>query len=80
MSASPISGHHNLLIHGKRVPTASGRYFDTLNPATEQVIAQVAEADAVDVDAAVRSSRAAFEGDWGRMRPARAQASASAGS
>src|SRR6202453_2050896 len=70
MSASPISGHHNLLIHGKRVPTAAGRYFDTLNPATEQVIAKVAEADAVDVDAAVRSSRAAFEGEWGRMRPA----------
>src|SRR5580692_5900115 len=70
MSASPISGHHNLLIHGKRVPTASGRYFDTLNPATEQVIAKVAEADAVDVDAAVRSARAAFESEWGRMRPA----------
>src|SRR6202453_1333041 len=70
MSASPISGHHNLLIHGKRVPTAAGRYFDTLNPATEQVIAKVAEADAVDVDAAVRSARAAFEGEWGRMRPA----------
>src|SRR6202041_2432181 len=70
MSASPISGHHNLLIHGKRVPTASGRYFDTLNPATEQVIAKVAEADAVDVDAAVRSARAAFEGEWSRMRPA----------
>ena len=70
MSASPISGHHNLLIHGKRVPTASGRYFDTLNPATEQVIAKVAEADAVDVDAAVRSARAAFEGEWGHMRAA----------
>jgi aldehyde dehydrogenase (NAD+) len=70
MSASPISGHHNLLIHGKRVPTAAGRYFDTVNPATEQVIAKVAEADSVDVDAAVRSSRAAFEGEWGNMRAA----------
>src|SRR6202041_3577038 len=70
MSASPISGHHNLLIHGKRVPTAAGRYFETVNPATEQVIAKVAEADAVDVDAAVRSARAAFEGEWGHMRAA----------
>src|SRR6202789_3054522 len=70
MSASPISGHHNLLIHGKRVPTASGRYFDPLNPATEQGIAKVAEAEAVDVDAAVRAARAAFEGEWGRMRAA----------
>ncbi len=70
MFASPLLGHHELLIDGKRVPAASGRYFDTVNPATEEVIARVAEADAVDVDAAVRSSRAAFEGEWGRMRPA----------
>src|ERR1700723_1691900 len=70
MSASPISGHHNLLIHGKRVPTAAGRYFETVNPATEQVIAKVAEADAVDVDAAVRPGRAALGGEWGRMPPA----------
>jgi aldehyde dehydrogenase (NAD+) len=60
----------DLLIDGKRVPAASGRYFETLNPATEQVIARVAEADAADVDAAVRSSRAAFEGAWGHMRAA----------
>ena len=60
----------DLLIDGQRVPAASGRYFETLNPATEQVIARVAEADATDVDAAVRSSRAAFEGAWGHMRAA----------
>jgi aldehyde dehydrogenase (NAD+) len=60
----------DLLIDGKRVRSVAGRYFDTVNPATEQVIARVAEADADDVDAAVRSSRTAFEGDWGRMRPA----------
>jgi hypothetical protein len=51
---------------GSRVPAASGRYFDTVNPATEQVIARVAEADAADIDAAVRSARAAFEGEWGQ--------------
>jgi len=60
----------DLLIDGKRVPALSGRYFDTLNPATEQVIARVAEADAADIDLAVRSSRAAFEGAWGHMRAA----------
>jgi aldehyde dehydrogenase (NAD+) len=60
----------DLLIHGKRVPAASGRYFETLNPATEQVLARVAEADAADIDAAVRSARAAFEGAWGHMRAA----------
>jgi aldehyde dehydrogenase (NAD+) len=60
----------DLLIDGKRVPAASGRYFETLDPSTEQVIAQVAEADAADVDAAVRSSRTAFETVWAPMRAA----------
>src|SRR5450631_1449886 len=60
----------DLLIDGKRAPAASGRYFETLNPATEQVLARVAEADAADIDAAVRSARAAFEGAWGHMRAA----------
>src|SRR6185437_8011563 len=61
---------HDLLIDGKRVPAASGRYFDSVNPATGEVIARIAEADAADVDAAVRSSRAAFEGEWGHLRAA----------
>jgi aldehyde dehydrogenase (NAD+) len=61
----------NLLIGGKHVPAQSGRYFDSLNPATEEVIAQVAqvaEGDAADIDAAVRSARAALEGPWSRMK------------
>jgi acyl-CoA reductase-like NAD-dependent aldehyde dehydrogenase len=41
----------DLLIDGRRVRSVAGRYFDTVNPATEQVIARVAEADADDVDA-----------------------------
>jgi acyl-CoA reductase-like NAD-dependent aldehyde dehydrogenase len=64
---API-GRQDLLIDGHRVPAASGRYFSTMNPATEQVIAEVAEADASDVDTAVRSSRAAFEGAWSQLR------------
>jgi aldehyde dehydrogenase (NAD+) len=62
--------HHDLLIDGKRVPAASGRYFESRDPSTEEVIALVAEADAADIDAAVKSARAAFEGAWGQMRPA----------
>jgi aldehyde dehydrogenase (NAD+) len=61
---------HDLLIGGARVPAASGRYFETFDPATEQVIARVAEAGAADTDAAVRSARAAFEGDWGQRMSA----------
>jgi aldehyde dehydrogenase (NAD+) len=64
-----VTNRHDLLIDGKCIPAASGRYFDTIDPATERVIASVAEADAEDVDAAVRSARAAFDGDWGRLRP-----------
>ena len=63
-----VTGQQNLLIDGMRVPSASGRTFATVNPATGQVIAQVAEADGEDVDRAVRSARAAFEGPWGQMR------------
>ena len=70
MDALALTTQQDLLIDGRRVPAASGRSFETLNPATEQVIATVAEADAADVDAAVRSARAAFEGSWGRLRAA----------
>jgi aldehyde dehydrogenase (NAD+) len=60
----------DLLIGGRRLPARSGRYFETVDPANEQVIARVAEADAADIDAAVASARAAFEGEWGHMRAA----------
>jgi aldehyde dehydrogenase (NAD+) len=58
----------DLLIDGRRVKPLSGRYFTTVNPATEQVIAQVAEAGVEDVDVAVRSARKALDGEWGHMK------------
>ena len=61
---------HQLLIDGKRVPSSSGRTFKSLNPATEQVIATVAEGNEADVDRAVAAARRAFEGPWRTMRPA----------
>jgi aldehyde dehydrogenase (NAD+) len=60
----------NLLIGGQHRPARSGRYFESLDPASERLIAHVAEADAADIDAAVVSARAAFEGEWGHMRAA----------
>lgn len=60
----------DMLIGGQRLPAQSGRYFETLDPANEQVIAHVAEADTADIDAAVVSARQAFEGEWGHMRAA----------
>jgi len=54
-----------LLINNEWVNSASGKTFPTINPATGEVITQVAEADAADVDRAVRAARKAFEhGPW----------------
>jgi acyl-CoA reductase-like NAD-dependent aldehyde dehydrogenase len=60
-----------MLIDGKWVPAASGRTFETPNPATGEVLARVAEGDAEDVDRAVRAARRAFDdGKWVRLPPA----------
>ena len=61
---------HQLLIDGRRVPSSSGRTFKSINPATEEVIATVAEGNAADVDYAVAAARRAFEGPWRTMRAA----------
>lgn len=64
----PKVRHTDCFIGGKWVPAASGKTFPTINPATEEVIAYVAEGDAADVDAAVAAARDAFEnGPWSRM-------------
>ena len=59
-----------LLIDGRRVPSSSGRTFKSLNPATEEVIATIAEGNEADVDLAVAAARRAFEGPWRTMRAA----------
>ncbi len=58
----------HLLIDGRRVPASSGRTFNSLNPATGQVIATVAEGNEADVEHAVAAARRAFEGPWRTMR------------
>jgi phenylacetaldehyde dehydrogenase len=60
-----------LLINGEWVDAASGRTFETLNPATEEVIARVAHGEREDVNRAVRAARAAFDdaAPWRRMPP-----------
>src|ERR1700738_4037832 len=66
--AVPTSKPKLLLMRAQSVPSASGRMFNTLNPATEQVIATVAEGNEIDVDRAVAAARRAFEGPWRNMR------------
>ena len=57
-----------LLIDGKWRDSKSGKTFETINPATEEVIAQVAEGDAADIDLAVKAARKAFDsGPWRKM-------------
>src|SRR5258706_1342793 len=60
-----------LFIGGRWVESASGKTFDTLDPATGEVLAKVAEADAEDVDRAVAAARRSFDrGTWRDMPPA----------
>ncbi len=55
-------------IGGKWQPAKSGKTFDTINPATEEVIAKVAEGGKEDIDAAVKAARQALDkGPWGKM-------------
>jgi phenylacetaldehyde dehydrogenase len=77
MSAAPaptpevrsyVARRHPLLIDGRFVEAASGKTFPTYDPATGEVLAQVAEGDREDVERAVRAARRAFEsGPWPAM-------------
>jgi phenylacetaldehyde dehydrogenase len=60
-----------MFIGGSWVEAASGKTFDTFNPATGEVLARVAEGDRADIDRAVDAARKAFEeGPWPDMLPA----------
>ncbi len=60
-----------LLVDGEWRAAVSGKTFETVNPADERVITEVAEAGEAEVDAAVRAARRALEeGPWGRMSAA----------
>lgn len=63
-------GRKQLLIGGEWRDASDGAVQPVINPATEEVIAEVAAATRDDVDAAVAAARAAFNGPWGQM-PAR---------
>src|ERR1700730_15792073 len=65
-----IKSSYGLFVNGEFVDTASGERRKTVNPATEEVLAEVAEADQSDVDAAVTAARRAYDRVWGPMRGA----------
>lgn len=62
-----IKPRYDLFIGGKFVPPASGKYFDTINPANETKLAEMALAGADDVAAAYRAAQKAQDGAWGKM-------------
>ena len=65
-----IGAPRQLFIGGQWAEAASGKTFETPNPATGETLAWVAEGDAEDINRAVRAARAAFEdGPWGRLTP-----------
>jgi aldehyde dehydrogenase (NAD+) len=56
-----------LFINGEWRDAGGGKTIEVINPATEEVIAEVASAEQSDVDAAVAAARAAFDGPWGKL-------------
>ncbi len=64
-----IGKRHKLLIDGDWVEPASGETFETINPATEEVLGEAASGGAEDIDRAVKAARKAFADDspWRRM-------------
>jgi aldehyde dehydrogenase (NAD+) len=56
-----------LFINGEWREAATGTTIEVVNPATEEVIAEVASAEQSDVDAAVAAARAAFDGSWSKL-------------
>src|SRR6201992_1722314 len=74
--AIPITRHpyadgsyKKMLIDGQWVDAASGKKFETHNPATGELLATVAEGDAEDITRAVAAARRAFEGPWSKVKP-----------
>jgi phenylacetaldehyde dehydrogenase len=65
-----IGTPRQMFINGQWVDAASGKTFETPNPATGETLAHIAEGDAEDINRAVRAARSAFDdGPWSRMSP-----------
>ena len=62
-----IKKKYDLYIDGKWVKPSSGKYFTTINPATEEVLAEIAYATEKDIDKAVKAARKAYTEVWSKM-------------
>ena len=66
-SAAQINPKYDLFINGKFEKPLSKKYFSTINPATEEKLSEVADANAADVDKAVKAARNAYDKTWKKM-------------
>jgi len=65
-----LQGRYGLFIGGELVDPRSGEFFETLDPSTEEPLAEVAQAGEEDIDLAVGAARDAFENGWSDISPA----------
>jgi len=72
-ASATIKPKYDLFINGKFEKPSSKKYFATINPATEEKLSEVAEANAADVDKAVKAARTAYDKTWSKM-PAKERA------
>ncbi|MFN8247776.1 MAG: aldehyde dehydrogenase family protein [Ferruginibacter sp.] len=72
-SAAKINPRYDLFINGKFEKPSGKKYFDTINPATEEKLSEVAEANEADVNKAVKAARDAYDKVWNKM-PAKERA------
>lgn len=62
-----LKSRYDLFIGGKFVAPAGGAYFESINPATEEKLTEIADGGKADVNKAVKAARKALEGPWGKM-------------
>ena len=73
--SNKITFRNKAFINGKFVDSVSKKTFDSINPATEEIITPVAECNEKDIDAAVKAARTSYEkGYWSKMPPAERKA------
>ncbi|HEY3125510.1 MAG TPA: aldehyde dehydrogenase family protein, partial [Candidatus Limnocylindria bacterium] len=64
-----LEERYGLFIGGKFVEPLSGERYTTIDPAREEPLSEVAQANKADVNRAVKAARGAFEGSWSKLRP-----------
>ena len=62
-----IAPRHELFINGKMTAPSAGKYFESVNPATEDTLTEIAAGNEKDVDAAVKSARRAYDKVWSKL-------------